>query len=69
MFAYITASPLVYIEHFGVRPSHYRYLFGLNILGILATTLLNARLDRPYRVEIVLAPEALAATLAGAALA
>ena len=69
MFAYITASPFVYIEHFGVRPSHYGYLFGLNILGILATTLLNARLVRRYRVETVLVLEALAAAFAGAALA
>ena len=69
MFVYITASPFVYVEHFGVRPEHYGYLFGLNILGILAMTLLNARLVRRYRVETVLALEALAAALAGAALA
>lgn len=43
MFAFITASPLVYIEHFGVSPQGYAWLFALNIGGVIVMTLLNAR--------------------------
>ncbi|MCG4454934.1 Bcr/CflA family multidrug efflux MFS transporter [Pseudomonas sp. MMS21-TM103] len=44
MFAFITASPFVYIKHFGVSSQHYAWLFGLNIFGIILITSLNARL-------------------------
>ncbi len=43
MFVYITASPFVYIEHFGVTSQHYALLFGLNIFSIMAMTIFNAR--------------------------
>ncbi|WP_437882196.1 Bcr/CflA family multidrug efflux MFS transporter [Pseudomonas sp. LRF_L74] len=44
MFAFITASPFVYIDYFGLSPMAYAWLFVLNILGIIIATLLNARL-------------------------
>ncbi len=44
MFAFITASPFVYMEYFGVSPRGYAWLFGLNIAGIILMTLVNARL-------------------------
>lgn len=44
MFAFITASPYVYIEYFNVSPHGYGWLFALNIAGVIAVTLLNARL-------------------------
>ncbi len=44
MFAYITATPFVYIEYFHVSPQHYGLLFGLNVAGIIAGNYLNARL-------------------------
>lgn len=44
MFAFITASPYVYIEYFGVSPHGYGWLFALNIVGVIVVTLLNARL-------------------------
>lgn len=44
MFAFITASPSVYIEYFGVSPQGYGWLFALNIAGVILVTLLNARL-------------------------
>lgn len=44
MFAYITASPFIFIEYFGVTPQHYGALFGLNIAGVIVVTLANARL-------------------------
>jgi MFS transporter, DHA1 family, multidrug resistance protein len=44
MFAYITATPFVYIDYFHVKPQHYGLLFGLNIVGIIAGNVLNAKL-------------------------
>jgi DHA1 family bicyclomycin/chloramphenicol resistance-like MFS transporter len=44
MFAYITATPFVYINYFRVAPQHYGFLFGLNILGIMGGNFLNTRL-------------------------
>ncbi|WP_118179472.1 Bcr/CflA family multidrug efflux MFS transporter [Paraburkholderia phosphatilytica] len=43
MFAYITATPFVYIEYFHVSAQHYGFLFGLNIIGIMAGNFLNTR--------------------------
>ena len=46
MFAYITGTPFVYIEHFGVPREWYGALFGLNIVSQMSFTYLNARLVR-----------------------
>lgn len=43
MFAYITASPFVYIEYYGVQPQTYAWLFSMNIGGIIVLVSLNAR--------------------------
>lgn len=69
MFAYITATPFIYIQHFGIAPQHYGYLFGLNIVGILCMALLNARLVRSGKVEAVLRSGAVVLACAGVALA
>ncbi|SDB12489.1 MFS transporter, DHA1 family, bicyclomycin/chloramphenicol resistance protein [Pseudidiomarina indica] len=42
MFAYITASPLVFIEHFGMSPTSYSWLFGMNAVGIIGLSQFNA---------------------------
>lgn len=43
MFAFITASPFVYIDYFGVSPQTYAWLFSMNIGGIIVLVSLNAR--------------------------
>ncbi|CAN7260634.1 Bcr/CflA family multidrug efflux MFS transporter [Trinickia sp. LjRoot230] len=43
MFAYITATPFVYIDYFHVKPQHYGFFFGLNIVGIMFGNFLNTR--------------------------
>lgn len=43
MFAYITATPFVYIDYFHVKPQHYGLLFGLNIVGIIGGNVLNTK--------------------------
>lgn len=44
MFAYITGSPHVFIELYGVPAQAYGWLFGLNALGLIASSQLNRRL-------------------------
>lgn len=44
MFAYISGSPFVFIELYGVPAEHYGWLFGANALGFIAVGQLNARL-------------------------
>jgi len=43
MFAFITGSPFVYIEYFGVPSQYFGYLFGANILLMMCCNYLNAR--------------------------
>lgn len=43
MFAFITASPFVYVEYFGVSALAYGWLFALNITGVIIMTLINSR--------------------------
>jgi MFS transporter, DHA1 family, multidrug resistance protein len=56
LFAFIAGSPFVYIEYFGVPPQYYGFLFGVNMLGMIATTFVNSRIvvrrgaDRLLRV-------------------
>lgn len=43
MFAFISGSPFVYIEYFGVEPQYFGYLFGANIVLMMCCNYLNAR--------------------------
>ncbi len=36
MFAYITGTPFVYIQYYGISPQWYGVLFGMNVLAIMA---------------------------------
>lgn len=65
MFAFITASPFVYIEHFGVSSQAYAWLFSLNIAGIILATSLNARLVGRFGPQRMLACGAAVAALSG----
>ncbi|WP_145010348.1 multidrug effflux MFS transporter [Pseudomonas oryzihabitans] len=44
MFAYISGSPFVLIELYGVAPEHYGWVFGLNAAGFILLGQVNARL-------------------------
>lgn len=44
MFAFIAASPFVYIEHYGVSEQGYGLLFGVNIFWMMCMTSLSNRL-------------------------
>lgn len=43
MFAFISGSPFVYIEYFGVPPQYFGYLFGANIVLMMCCNYFNAR--------------------------
>lgn len=43
MFTYITGSPFVFIDYFGLSPIQYALLFGSNIIGIMILTSINAK--------------------------
>lgn len=46
LFAFVTASPFLYLEYFGVSPAVYPLLFGLNVLLIASSSRLNIHLLR-----------------------
>lgn len=69
MFTYITASPFIYIDYFGVSPQTYAWLFALNIGGIMVVTFLNARLVTRLGPQTLLWGGALVAFSAGLTLA
>ncbi len=54
MFAYITASPFVFIDYFQLAPDQYGWLFGANASGLIAGSQLNARLLRRFKSNHVL---------------
>ena len=44
MFAFLTAGSFVYIDVYGVKPYHFGYFFGFNIVAMMVMTSLNGRL-------------------------
>ena len=54
MFAYISGSPFVIIDLYGVPAHYFGWLFGLNATGIVAFTQLNRRLLLRYDSDRVL---------------
>jgi DHA1 family bicyclomycin/chloramphenicol resistance-like MFS transporter len=54
MFAYISGSPFVFIDLYGVPAQYYGWLFGLNATGIIAFTQANRHLLLHYDADRVL---------------
>jgi DHA1 family bicyclomycin/chloramphenicol resistance-like MFS transporter len=54
MFSYISASPFVFIDQFGVAPTHYSMIFGMNAFALIAGSQLNHRVLAHARLERVL---------------
>lgn len=69
MFAYITASPFVFIEYYQLKPQHYAYIFALNIFSVIIFTSLNKRALKKYTAYQLLAVFVGIALLAGTYLA
>ena len=68
MFAFLSASPYVYIEYFKVPTEHYGWLFGLNILLMMVVTFVNSRLVKGVGAERMLQYGLLVLPCAGALL-
>ncbi len=69
MFAYISGSPFVIIEQYGVAPEQYGLIFGANALGLVLISQVNRYLLERYRSETILHITLIAVLLAGVALA
>lgn len=68
-YAFITGSPFVYITYFGVEPQHYGWLFAVNIVGLMAISIVNRRLVHRYPLETLLRFAVLVAAVAAVVLA
>ncbi len=68
-YAFITGSPFVYITYFGVDPQHYGWLFAINIVGLMAVSMVNRRLVHRYPLEMLLKDAVFIATIAALVLA
>jgi DHA1 family bicyclomycin/chloramphenicol resistance-like MFS transporter len=54
MFAYITVSPFVFIEFYGLTTFQFSLIFAVNSFGIMLLSMLNARLVRAYGSQTML---------------
>jgi len=68
-YAFITGSPFVYITYFGVDPQYYGGLFAVNIVGLMAVSMVNRRLVHRYPLESLLKIAVSVAALAAILLA
>ena len=68
MFAYITGSPFVFTQLYGLSTQQYGLLFGLNASGLIAASQLNNWLLRHYAFPQILRGVTWVALLAGMAL-
>jgi MFS transporter, DHA1 family, multidrug resistance protein len=68
MFAYISGTPFVYIEIYGVAPDTYGLLFALNVVGMMGSNYLNSRLVLGMGSDAALRIGLLASVVCGAVL-
>ena len=68
MFAYIAASPFVFIELFHVAPERFGLFFGTNAVGLIAASQINGRLARRVNPRTILRVVLPMAAVAGLAL-
>lgn len=68
MFAYITGSPFVFIELFGLSPELYGWVFGSNAFGLIVASQINLRLLKRFSPEKILHVSFLILAAAGVAL-
>lgn len=54
LFAFISGSPYLYIEYFGISPQYYGYLFGCNIVLTISCAFLNSHLINRFSSQSLL---------------
>ncbi|WP_051362047.1 Bcr/CflA family multidrug efflux MFS transporter [Solimonas soli] len=75
LFAYISSSSFVFIDHYGIAPEHYAWIFGVNACGLIGASQINSLalnrvpvqrlLRRALRVYVAAGVLMVAATLSG----
>ncbi|WP_422692686.1 multidrug effflux MFS transporter [Comamonas endophytica] len=68
LFVYISVSPFVLIEHFGMTPAHFSYFFAANAVGIVAAGQLSLWLTKRWGEQRALLAGIALHALAGLAL-
>ncbi|MEI8634366.1 hypothetical protein P4S72_24695 [Vibrio sp. PP-XX7] len=68
MFSFLTAGSFVYVDIYGVSPDMFGYLFGLNILAMMAMTSVNSRFVKRVGSHFMLRFGLFVQLLAGAGL-
>ena len=53
-YAFITASPFIYLDYFHVPSEYFGFLFGINVLGIVALSALNRKIVQKIALSRVL---------------
>jgi DHA1 family bicyclomycin/chloramphenicol resistance-like MFS transporter len=54
LFAYVTGSPAIYLDFFGLSSRHYGLIFSLNAIGFVIASQINARLLKKSSIESLL---------------
>jgi MFS transporter, DHA1 family, multidrug resistance protein len=68
LFAFISGSPFVFMDLYGVSQQHYGWLFGLNALGMVIASQINRLLLRRVSAQALLVAAVLVSVVAGAGL-
>lgn len=68
MFSYISVSAFVFIDHYGLGPTQFAWMFGANAAGLIAASQLNAALLRRLPAQQVLRAALASNALAGGAM-
>lgn len=69
MYAYVAGTPFVYISYYHVPAELYGLLFGLGIVGIMASNIANSRLVGRFGFDRILLIGTIGAAVAGIAVA
>ncbi len=69
MFAYVAGSPFAYITYHHLPPQYYGLLFGLGVIGIMASNMANARFVHRFGTDRMLMAGCLLAALSAACIA
>ena len=68
MFAYLAATPFIFIDSFGLDPTLYGVLFAINMVGAIAINGLNMRLVMRFGYERMLAAASIGLLITGGGL-
>jgi len=62
-YAFITGSPFVYINYYGITPQHYGWLFAVNIVGVMGISFINRHLVQHFDLDSLLKVTTFIATI------